>query len=74
MSGRRSTNSPTPAGMVSSAVIRIPSDAAFVKSRLRAVRDRSCHLRLERRGDRHAEQAVREDEERERQDVRRRVR
>ncbi len=32
MTGRRSTNSPTPAGIVSSAVIRIPNEAASMKS------------------------------------------
>ena len=64
--GRRSANISRPAGKVNRATRRMPSEVtSIIPWRSRAF-DVAGHLRLERRGDRHRQQAVGEDE----QDVR----
>ncbi len=69
MIGRRNTKMPTPAGIVSSAVIRTPSDAWSTNAGTLLAGHGTRHLGLERRGDRHGEQSVGQHEERERGEV-----
>ena len=61
---------PTPAGIVSSAISRMPERRLADERGAVAPGDGPRHLGLERGRDRHREQSVREHEERERVEVR----
>ena len=66
---RRSTKIRTPAGSVSRATRRVPSDAWSQNDGRSPAGDGAGHLGRERGGDRHGQQAVGEHEERERVEV-----